>query len=126
MPIESMPAWAQPAFAGMKSLNRIQSRVYETALFSAENMLICAPTGAGKTNIAMLTMLHEIGMHRLDDGSLDLDAFKIVYVAPMKALVQEMVLNFGKRLESYGITVKELTGDQQLTKEQIANTQATT
>ena len=34
-----------------------------------------------------------------------------------------MVLNFGKRLESYGITVKELTGDQQLTKEQIANTQ---
>ena len=27
-------------------------------------MLICAPTGAGKTNVAMLCMLHEIGMHR--------------------------------------------------------------
>ena len=27
---------------------------------SAENILMCAPTGAGKTNVAMLTMLHEV------------------------------------------------------------------
>ncbi|EOD12464.1 hypothetical protein EMIHUDRAFT_422149 [Emiliania huxleyi CCMP1516] len=121
--IDDMPAWARPAFGGMSSLNRVQSRVYDCALFSAENMLLCAPTGAGKTNVAMLTLLHEIGLHRQPDGSFDLDAFKIVYVAPMKALVQEMVLNFGKRLEPFGITVNELTGDQQLTKEQIAQTQ---
>jgi hypothetical protein len=25
-PIEELPSWAQPAFAGMKSLNRIQSQ----------------------------------------------------------------------------------------------------
>jgi len=118
-----MPEWAQPAFKGMKTLNRIQSRIYDCALFSAENMLICAPTGAGKTNCAMLTMLHEIGMQRGPDGDIALDAFKIVYVAPMKALVQEMVLNFGKRLEPFGIQVRELTGDQQLTKEQISQTQ---
>ena len=47
-------------------------------------MLVCAPTGAGKTNVAMLTMLHEIGLHRRDDGSIDTAAFKIIYVAPMK------------------------------------------
>ena len=123
VPVESMPEWARPAFEGMSSLNRIQSRIYQTAMFSAENMLVCAPTGAGKTNVAMLTMLHEIGLHRQSDGSYDLDGFKIVYVAPMKALVQEMVLNFGRRLERFGITVKELTGDQQLSKEQIAETQ---
>lgn len=50
-------------------------------------MLMCAPTGAGKTNVAMLAMLQTIGMHR-EDGEIDLDAFKIVYIAPMKALVQ--------------------------------------
>ncbi len=67
---------------------------------------VCAPTGAGKTNVAMLCMLHEIGLHRRDDGSIDRNAFKIVYVAPMKALVGEMVSNFGKRLEPYGIEVR--------------------
>ena len=29
----------------MKTLNRIQSKVCGTALFSGENMLVCAPTG---------------------------------------------------------------------------------
>lgn len=47
----------------------------------------------------------------------------MVYIAPMKSLVAEMVGNFGKRLESYGITVSELTGDHQLSKEQIMDTQ---
>ena len=61
-PIEELPSWAHPAFAGMKSLNRVQSQVYETAMLSPENMLLCAPTGAGKTNVAMLTILHELGL----------------------------------------------------------------
>jgi pre-mRNA-splicing helicase BRR2 len=47
-------------------------------------MLVCAPTGAGKTNVAMLAMLHEIGLHRREDGSIDTSAFKMIYVAPMK------------------------------------------
>jgi pre-mRNA-splicing helicase BRR2 len=123
VPITDIPQWAQPAFAGMEKLNRIQSRVYKTAMFSAENVLMCAPTGAGKTNVAMLTILREIGMYRREDGTIDLDAFKIVYVAPMKSLVREMVMNFGKRLQSYGITVRELSGDEQLTKAQIDETQ---
>lgn len=121
--VEDMPKWAQKGFAGMKALNTIQSRVYQTAMFEPENMLICAPTGAGKTNVAMLTMLREIGLHRNKDDTIKTDAFKIVYIAPMKSLVQEMVQNFGKRLAPYGITVKELSGDQQLTKQQINSTQ---
>jgi pre-mRNA-splicing helicase BRR2 len=43
--IDQLPDWVQPAFQGMKSLNRVQSAVADTALFSGENMLICAPTG---------------------------------------------------------------------------------
>ncbi|EFN58670.1 hypothetical protein CHLNCDRAFT_140958 [Chlorella variabilis] len=121
--ISSLPEWAQPGFKGMKSLNRIQSRVCDTALYSAENMLVCAPTGAGKTNVAMLAMLHEIGLHRREDGSIDTAAFKIIYVAPMKALVAEMVGNFGKRLEPYKVKVRELTGDMSLTKAEIDETQ---
>lgn len=43
-------------------------------------MLVCAPTGAGKTNIATLTMLQAIKI------SGDPMEVKIVYVSPMKAL----------------------------------------
>ena len=57
------------------------------------------------------------------DGSIDRNKFKIIYIAPMKALVAEMVGNFTKRLESYNLTIRELTGDMQLTKQQIEETQ---
>jgi replicative superfamily II helicase len=43
--IEKLPDWARPAFRGMKSLNRVQSKVSDTALYTGENMLVCAPTG---------------------------------------------------------------------------------
>ncbi|TPX36711.1 hypothetical protein SmJEL517_g01209 [Synchytrium microbalum] len=124
VPITDLPEWARPAFTGTKDLNPVQSKVFPTAFYSDENLLLCAPTGAGKTNVAMLTMLHEIGKHiNPSTGKVDLDNFKIVYVAPMKALVQEMVGNFGLRLSPYGINVAELSGDRQLTKQQIAETQ---
>ncbi|KAK5922855.1 hypothetical protein CgunFtcFv8_020084 [Champsocephalus gunnari] len=114
---------AQLVFKGMKRLNRIQSLVFETAYNTNENLLICAPTGAGKTNIAMLAVLHVINQHLQPGGVIKKDEFKIVYVAPMKALAAEMTNYFGKRLEPLGITVKELTGDMQLTKGEILRTQ---
>ncbi|EGO52973.1 hypothetical protein NEUTE1DRAFT_126385 [Neurospora tetrasperma FGSC 2508] len=123
VPISEMPEWAQIPFSTAKSLNKIQSKCYPTAFGDDGNMLVCAPTGSGKTNVAMLTILREIGKHRNEAGEIDLDAFKIVYIAPLKALVQEQVGNFGKRLEPFGIRVAELTGDRQLTKQQISETQ---
>lgn len=36
--------------------------------------------------------------------------FKIIYVAPMKALAAEIVRKMSKRLSWLGIVVKELTG----------------
>ena len=48
---------------------------------------------------------------------------QIIYIAPMKALASEMVQNFGRRLAPLGISVRELTGDMQLTKSEIQATQ---
>ncbi|XP_014260585.1 activating signal cointegrator 1 complex subunit 3 [Cimex lectularius] len=122
IPIDSLDEYGKLAFSGMKSLNRIQSVVFETAYNTNENLLICAPTGAGKTNIALLTVMHTIREH-IDNGIIKKEHFKIVYVAPMKALAAEMTANFNKRLNCLGITVKELTGDMQLTKTEILQTQ---
>ncbi|PON73250.1 U5 small nuclear ribonucleoprotein 200 kDa helicase [Trema orientale] len=122
--ISMMPGWAQPAFKGMTQLNRVQSKVYETALFDADNILLCAPTGAGKTNVAVLTILQRIGLHmNKEDGSINHNDYKIVYVAPMKALVAEVVGNLSNRLQDYGVKVRELSGDQTLTRQQIEETQ---
>jgi activating signal cointegrator complex subunit 3 len=60
----------------------------------------------GKTNIAMLTIVNQIKKNIID-GVLRKDDFKIVYIAPMKALAAEMVNNFSKRLEPLGIVIIE-------------------
>ncbi|CAK9111167.1 unnamed protein product [Durusdinium trenchii] len=120
-----LPTWCQEAFPGATKLNTVQSKVFKTAFEEHnENMLVCAPTGSGKTNVAMLTILNVMNQFRLKDGSFDLAGFKIVYVAPMKALVQEVVQSFTQRLEkAYGVTIRELSGDVNLTKAQIDETQ---
>ena len=52
--------------------------------------------GAGKTNVALMAMLREIGKHINLDGTINVDDFKIIYIAPMRSLVQEMVGSFSK------------------------------
>lgn len=115
-------------------------------------MLVCAPTGAGKTNVALLTVLRLIHQKLGDgDGKLDLmphhsgggkdggkkgkgkkgqqqddqpsiGVFKIVYLAPMKALCAEVVDKFSQKLQHLGIQVRELTGDMQLSKAELDRT----
>jgi activating signal cointegrator complex subunit 3 len=109
--VSALDGWAQLAFPNTKYLNRIQSRVFNSAFNTSQNMLVCAPTGAGKTNIAMLALLQLVKQH-IDpvDGFLDKSSFKAVYIAPMKALAQEVVAKFAERLAPLGLVVKEFTG----------------
>ena len=108
----------------MKHLNPIQTKVKPIALDSDENMLVCAPTGAGKTNIALMCVLHEVEKFiNKDTMTITTQEFKIVYVSPMKALAAEIVEKFSSKLNPLNITVKELTGDMQLSKQEILETQ---
>ncbi|KAK6580622.1 hypothetical protein PZA11_006858 [Diplocarpon coronariae] len=130
--ISDMDGLCRNTFKGYKTLNRMQSLVYPVAYQTSENMLICAPTGAGKTDAAMLTILHEIGQNitpnpaeqpRATEFAVNLKDFKIVYVAPMKALAAEITGKLGSRLAWLGIQVREFTGDMHLTKSEIVATQ---
>lgn len=80
----------------------------------------------------MLAVLHTIGMNCIPSPREEPDAetyycqkddFKIIYVAPMKALAAEIVEKFKQHLAWLGIEVRELTGDMQLTKAEIMRTQ---
>jgi antiviral helicase SLH1 len=86
----------------------------------------------GKTDAAMLTILHAIGQNMTPnpadqpeaaDFVVNLEDFKIVYVAPMKALAAEITQKLGSRLAWLGIQARELTGDMHLTKKEIMQTQ---
>ncbi len=130
--VTEMDGLCKKTFKGYKSLNRMQSLVYPIAYRTNENMLICAPTGAGKTDAAMLAILNAIS-HNLtpnpveEPDALDFivnsEDFKIIYVAPMKALAAEITEKLGKRLAWLGIQVREFTGDMHLTKKEITQTQ---
>ncbi|KAI4303767.1 hypothetical protein MLD38_039362 [Melastoma candidum] len=120
--IRELDDLAQAAFHGYKTLNRIQSRIFHSVYNTNENILVCAPTGAGKTNIAMIAILHEVQQH-FRDGFLHKDEFKIVYVAPMKALAAEVTSAFSHRLAPLNISVRELTGDMQLSRTELDQTQ---
>ncbi|KID97835.1 activating signal cointegrator 1 complex subunit 3, partial [Metarhizium majus ARSEF 297] len=130
--ISDLDGLCRNTFKGYKALNRMQSLVFPIGYKTNENMLICAPTGAGKTDAAMLTILHTIGQHiypnpvedpEATEFAVDIDDFKIVYVAPMKALAAEVTEKLGKRLAWLGIKCREYTGDMQLTKSEIVQTQ---
>ncbi|CAI5746783.1 unnamed protein product [Peronospora destructor] len=124
--ILSLDSFAQIAFHGITELNRLQSKLFDAAYNSNQNLLVCAPTGAGKTNVAMLAILQELKtqLNRHQDQSISQGVanMKIIYVAPMKALAQEVVTKFGQRLQALKLKVRELTGDMQLTKKEIEET----
>lgn len=61
--VSSLDTTGQLVFRDIKEFNRIQSEVFPVAYHSNENVLVCAPTGAGKTNIALLSIVHQIRCH---------------------------------------------------------------
>ena len=78
--------------------------------------------------MAIMSIIRVLSAHITSPPSsrtveIDRDAFKVIYVAPMKALAAEITRKFGKRLAWLGIKVRELTGDMQLTRQEIADTQ---
>lgn len=55
-----------------------------------------------------MAMLREIGKHINVDGTINVDDFKIIYIAPMRSLVQEMVGSFGKVSSNFVILHKSV------------------
>lgn len=92
-------------FEHTEHFNPVQSTVFSAVYHTSENLLICAPTGAGKTNIALLAIGREI-LHRMHER-----AWRCVYIAPMRALASEIVRKLANSLRSLSVEVLEYTGD---------------
>ena len=126
-----LPKWAQKCF-DFKFFNEIQSTVFDKSFNSDENLLITAPTGAGKTNIALVTILREINrelrLKNMSEIGADFDFstttwdFKILFLVPLKALANEFINKFTAQLSYFNLVINEFSGDVDLTKDQIDKT----
>lgn len=81
--------------------NRVQSATFDAIYGSDDNVLVSAPTGSGKTEIAILGILRAKAQ----------GAKRVVYIAPMKALATEIVRKLEKILDE---RICEFTGDMEI------------
>ncbi|XP_038210055.1 probable ATP-dependent DNA helicase HFM1 [Zerene cesonia] len=91
--------------------NLVQSRIIDDALYSDKSLVVCAPTGSGKTvvfEMAIVQLLME-----MEDKNSDQD-FKIIYMAPVKALCSERLSEWYPKFTKLGVLCIEVTGDTDL------------
>jgi len=86
--------------------NAVQSLCLDLMLRSGKNVVVSAPTGAGKTVVLELAMIREM----MNSNTWN-DNCKVVYMAPTKALVNERYLDWKNKFQGMGIQVTELTSD---------------
>jgi len=82
-------------------LNPAQLKAVDHGLLEDKNMLICTPTGSGKTAMATLAItkkLHQKGS-------------KAVYLVPLKALANEKYKDYQELFKGTGFEVSISTGD---------------
>lgn len=88
---------------GWRDLNAIQIKAIPNVL-SHENTLILAPTASGKTEAALIPIFSEILNKHLEPCS-------VLYVSPLKALINDMHNRIEKWGNHFGLTATKWHGD---------------
>ncbi|RYY36606.1 DEAD/DEAH box helicase, partial [archaeon] len=103
VPVASLhnPAY-EALYTRFTHFNPIQTQVFHDLYHSDRNVLVGAPTGSGKTVVAELATFRAFNAH---PGS------KVVYIAPLKALVSERIKDWRAKFGPMRKEVVELTGD---------------
>ncbi len=114
------------SFWGLKfdKFNHFQSAMVGSLSHTDNNLVVSAPTGAGKSTIFELAMARFFSMDlkvQRQQGVVS-NARKIVYIAPSKALCEERYADWSRRLKkmNLGVEVALITG-QDKRNEDAAN-----
>ncbi|CAH1800548.1 unnamed protein product [Owenia fusiformis] len=108
-PVAELPGRYRNIF-NFPYFNIVQSKVLDDVLYTDTPTVVCAPTGSGKTvlfELAIIRLLMQMGGHVTSN-------FKVVYMAPMKALCSERMEDWRMKFGPLGLECKELTGDTEL------------
>ncbi|XP_048584395.1 probable ATP-dependent DNA helicase HFM1 isoform X2 [Nematostella vectensis] len=104
-----IPENYRSVFSQFPCFNIVQSRVLDEVFYTDRPLVVCAPTGSGKTVIFELAIIRLIMK-----SAEDIRRTKIVYMAPMKALCSERCTDWAAKFGPLGIKCKEVTGDSEL------------
>lgn len=103
IPVCVLPDQMQKVFA-FENFNAVQSQCFQDAIQTDLNMVVAAPTASGKTTI------FELAICRLLSVTSSL-SYKVVYMAPTKALCSERRKDWENRFAALKVTCGALTGD---------------
>ncbi|XP_034242454.1 uncharacterized protein LOC117645973 [Thrips palmi] len=110
--IQEIPERYRHVFGDYPCFNRIQSMVMDVVFYSSEPLVVTAPTGSGKTVLFELAIIHLL--MSFESSSVQ-DDFKIVYMAPVKALCTEKLHDWARKFAKLNINCLEVTGDSEIT-----------
>ena len=112
VPTKQLPDRFRPIFP-FPFFNAMQSKCFTPAYHDyINNFVLSAPTGSGKTAILELAICGLI----VHSSATDVPHFKVVYLAPTKALCSERQRDWSRKFVSAGLKVQELTGDTELSE----------
>ncbi|KAI8916332.1 P-loop containing nucleoside triphosphate hydrolase protein [Gorgonomyces haynaldii] len=94
--------------------NPMQSQCLDVLLNDDVNVAISSPTGSGKTVLMELAILRLVRRNR---------NFRVVYLAPLKALCTERALDWKAKFQPFQIVCEEFTGDTENQLESIKKAQ---
>ena len=92
-------------------LNPAQKKAIKAGLFDGKNLLVCTPTGSGKTAIATLAIAKRLVEHK----------GKAIYLVPLKALANEKYNDYKELFKNTGFQVAISTGDIDSRSEWLGN-----
>lgn len=112
--VSDLPPPFRPVF-GFRYFNSLQSECFPASFLSDVNMVVSAPTGSGKTALFELCILRLLSRFLTSEWRFNLikGTLKTIYIAPMKALVQEKMRDWQTKLGPLGINCLEMTGDSE-------------
>ena len=105
VPTTALPTQLRALFP-WSHLNPMQSECYEAAFLSDASLIVAAPTGSGKTGVLSLALARLWALNEHPRATA-------IYVAPLKALVNERFLDWSTKCAGLGIRCVQLTGDDE-------------
>ena len=92
--------------------NIVQSSIYNELLNSDKPLVLCSPTGSGKTAIFELAIIRLLMKNDLKQS--DKISFKVIYMAPLKVLCNERKNDWESKFNQFGLKCLEVTGDSDI------------